>query len=347
MEKPKKSKFSGLRPSTTLEVLDRAFRVYRDNFGLVIALVAMAMVPLTIVNIFSSLYLTQRLEQLTYSSTRYGSSSYLNGLLSALVAPIVIALIAGLVQGLVVNAPLTYIASERYLGRHVTIGQAYRAVASRLPNLGVSLILFYILFAALIATTVVLFSCLIGLGMIGVVIFVGINFYAFLVPVIVLERGSVSQSIGRAWFLAKARFWPLFGLTLAVIVTTAVISYAFTLTQQAVVGGTIGSVSYRTSQVVSILFQAVISMFIVPVLPLAYTMMYYDTRTRLEALDIALSATGKDDPRPSDVASPPPGPFMERRDWRALFLMVFVGLAPVAVYFCLIFAFIGSYSAFR
>jgi hypothetical protein len=347
VDKPKKPKVSGLRPSTTLEVLDRAFRVYRDNFGLVIGLVAIAMVPLTAVNIFSSLYASQRIEQLAISTTRYSSSSYLNNMLATLAVPLVVALIAGFVQGLLVNAPLTYIASERYLGRHVTIGQAYRAVVGRLPNLGVSLILFYVVLIALTATAFLTVAVCIGLGMIGLVVYVGINFYAFLVPVIVLERGGIARSIGRAWFLAKSRFWPLFWLTLAVFVTTAVIGFAFSITQAAIVGGTIGSASYRTSQISTIIFQAIIAMFVVPVLPLAYTMMYYDTRTRIEGLDIALAAVGVDEPRPADVASPPPGPFMERKDWRALGLMTVVGLAPIGLYLCLIIVFIGSYSLFR
>jgi hypothetical protein len=265
-------------------------------------------------------------------------------MLAALAVPLVVALIAGFVQGLIVNAPLTYIASERYLGRHVTIGQAYRAVVGRLPNLGVGLILFYAIFGALVATALMTLGICIGFLLLGLVIFVGINFYSFLVPVTVLERGNIARSIGRAWFLAKARFWALLWLTLAVFITTAVISLAFTVTQQAIVGGTIGSASYRTSQITTIIFQAVIGMFIIPVLPLAYTMMYYDTRTRLEGLDIALASVGVDEPRPSDVASPPPGSFMDRKDWRALLI---VTLSLIAIFICSTIALIGSVPLFR
>ncbi len=336
MDKPK---ISILRPSTTLEVLDRAFRVYRDNFGLIIGLVAIAMVPLTALNLFNSLYVLQRLQGITAGVVSPRSSSYTNTLLSTYTSTFLIAFISGLVQGLLVNAPLTYIASERYLGRRVTIGQAYRAVSSRLLNLGFSLILFYVIFGGLLAVTML---CLVGLGLIGLVIFVGINFYAFLVPVIILERQGPTKSMSRAWSLAKARFWPLLWVTVAVFATTWAVSVALTSARVMIAGGTLASASYGASQIATIILTAVINMFVIPVLPLTYTMMYYDTRIRREGLDIALASVGVDEPRPADVASPPPGPFMVQQDWRSLVIVSVVGLVPLVLIVCLVFAFVGS-----
>lgn len=339
MDKPK---ISTLRPSTTLEVLDRAFRVYRDNFGLIIGLVAIAMVPLTALNLFNSLYVLQRLQGITAGVVSPRSSSYTNTLLSTYTSTFLIAFISGLAQGLLVNAPLTYIASERFLGRRVTIGQAYRAVSSRLLNLGVSLILFYVIFGGLLAVAGVTMLCLVGLGLIGLVIFVGINFYAFLVPVIILERQGPTKSMSRAWSLAKARFWPLLWVTVAVFATTWAVSVALTSARVMIAGGTLASASYGASQIATIILTAVINMFVIPVLPLTYTMMYYDTRIRREGLDIALASVGVDEPRPADVASPPPGPFMVQQDWRSLVIVSVVGLVPLVLIVCLVFAFVGS-----
>jgi hypothetical protein len=340
---------STLRPSTTLEVLDRAFRVYRDNFGLVIALVALAMIPLTALNLFNTAYFSQRIQDVNQSlvtdtGSSFAGSSFNNTLFSTVGFTVLLLLVNGLAQCLLVSAPLTYIASERYLGRRVSIGRAYRAVAGRLGYLALSLILFYIIIVVLVTVASVMsFACLAGLGLVGFIMFVGINYYAFMVPVFVLERTGFGASIGRAWSLAKSRFWALFWLTSAVLTTTGIISIALYATQVVVAGGTIGGASARSGQIVNVILSAAINIFVIPVLPLAYTMMYYDTRIRREGLDIALSSVNVAEPRPADVGSPPPGPMLVQQDWRTILTITVVGLVPVALYFCLIFALIGLF----
>jgi len=253
----------------------------------------------------------------------------MNSLLSTYGSTTVIAFINGLAQGLLVSAPLTYIASERYLGRRVTIGQAYRAVAGRLLFLGIALVIFYVIFGVLLLSTGVSLFFLIGLGLIGIDIYFGINFYAFLVPVVVLERQGLTRSISRAWSLAQI---PLLAVVLAhpgrlhdhwhhlsSIYHHTNPNRGLNHWERIVYniprycGHSDGGYHYLRGSY------------------LAFDLHNECTMTRVirrEGLDIALASVQVEEPRPADVASPPPGPFMAQQDWRSLLLVSVVGLAP-------------------
>ncbi|RPI96212.1 MAG: hypothetical protein EHM39_11055 [Chloroflexi bacterium] len=69
-------------------------------------------------------------------------------------------------------------------------------------------------------------------------------------------------------------------------------------------------------------------------MPVGLTMMYYNIRTRVEGLDLALAAVDKPDPRPSDVVSPEPEyGWLTGRDLvnivilTGLFVLIICGLA--------------------
>ena len=59
------------------------------------------------------------------------------------------------------------------------------------------------------------------------------------------------------------------------------------------------------AQLINTLASAIINVLILPLFPISMTLLYYDTRTRVEGLDLALAALDKPDPRPADIASPP------------------------------------------
>ncbi len=328
-----------LRSAPMLEILDQAFRVYREKFGLVLAIVGIGTVPATALNILNTVVLAQRLLPTSaLLSTRSASyyNDYMNRFFLTLGVSVVAAMVIGLLNTLLISAPLAYLTSERTMGRSVSIGQAYKALRGRFAQVAAGVFLFYMLMLLLgVVSSVALIAC--GAG-IAVFVFFGINTYAFLLPVLVLERHGFVYSIRRAWSLAKARFWPLFWMTLAVYVMTFFIAAALGLLRQWVMSGTISAVSTTGSLLVQTVFQAFIGMFLAPILPIAYTLMYYDTRVREEGLDIALKSVAVPDASPGDVPTPPPGPFMVRKDWSNLGMLALLGLVPVVLYFCVVFA---------
>ena len=335
-----------LRSAPMLEILDQAFRVYREKFALILAIVGIGTVPATVLSLVNTLYFVPRLlptSALLSARNAAAYDNYSSRLVLTIVVTFIAAIIAGVLNSLLISAPLTYLASERTMGRSVSIRQAYKAIRGRLAQVTAGVVLFYVLLIVLAAVlTVFLFLC--GAGFV-VMAFFGLNTYAFLVPVLVLERHGFVYSLRRAWSLAKVRFWPLFWMTLAVYVMTFFIALALSLLRQWLTSGTISAVSTNGSLVVQTIFQAFIGMFLEPILPIAYTLMYYDTRVRVEGLDIALKSVDVPDPRPGDVPTPPPGPFMVRQDWSNLGVLTLLGLVPIGLYFCFVLAIVSSLSS--
>jgi hypothetical protein len=342
---------SPLRPFTVPQLLDRTFRIYRDNFLPFFLLVAVVTVPLTIFELLGTNWITDQVARSTYgtsssirSDPRLASSIFGNAT-NIILLTVGISAIVGLIQGILINGVLTYVTSERHLGRRATLGEAFRAVRGRLVQLGIGLIVFDILIGLVIAAlTVVFFAC--GLG-IGAVVYLGIALYAFLTPVLILERTSLGLGLKRAWVLGKARIWPVTGLIVAVSVITFIISFGLTLSQQLVANPTLGSTAtYSTTSTLQLVVQTIIGIFVAPVLPIGLTLMYYDTRVRLEGLDIALSSVGTPEPRPSDVASPEPmqGWFMSGRDLTNLGIFAVGTLVVAAVLVGIFVALVGGLS---
>src|SRR5689334_19601120 len=110
-----------LRPQTVLELLDQAFRIYRDNFIAYVGLSALVIVPITIINYFSGLLSSSRLLGLNTSlnSPRANSqffSQYFNQLGSAIVFLLLIGVVTAFIEVILINGPITFMASERSLG---------------------------------------------------------------------------------------------------------------------------------------------------------------------------------------------------------------------------------------
>jgi hypothetical protein len=102
---------------------------------------------------------------------------------------------------------------------------------------------------------------------------------------------------------------------LAVWLISLVITLALGGVQQFFVQQLVNSRSVGAAQIVMLFFQIVAGLFTAPIFPIAQTLLYYDSRIRLEGLDIAFQSLEKSEPRPSDVPSPAPsGGFLNGRD---------------------------------
>jgi hypothetical protein len=345
MDKPKGNP---LRPQTMLELLDRAFNIYRENFVAFFGLVAAVTIPVTVINLAANYWYTNQ-----WFSTRMGSASLRSGradvsaLTTSLTLLLVLLLItigAAIIQGVIVSSILSYMTSERHLGRVVGVREAFNAVRPRLANVGVGLVLFYvILILAALALTVLLWLCGLGFGLIG---YLGVTLYAFLVPVLVLERTDLTTGMKRAWLLAKARVWPVLGLIGAVALINWIFGQAVSWTGLFVTRQSIAPASFGAAQALQLLVQSVVAIFLAPVLPIGLTLLYYDARVRLEGLDIALQSVNVPDPRPADVPSPepPPGWFMSSDDYRNVGLFMIGGIVVVGALCGLSFLLVGGTS---
>src|SRR5260221_14713783 len=92
-----------LRSAPMLEILDRAFRVYREKFGLVLAIVGIGTVPATALNLLNTLYLTARVlptSALLSSRNAAAYDNYMGKLVLTIVVTVVAAMVIGLLNTL-------------------------------------------------------------------------------------------------------------------------------------------------------------------------------------------------------------------------------------------------------
>lgn len=305
------------------DVFDEAFDLYKRNFGLFFLISAVLYVPADA--LLSSLYLTLGVEEFGTRAASTDVSKAL-GILAALIVGFglfyfVIAALSG---------TITIAASERHLGRQVTMGQAYRAMLRSLPRLLVAWLIVGAILAASIIALFILLSLVVGLiqiaagrsgpmdqttataivipfflgiVLVGAAIFMTVG--AFVTPAIVLEDAGPIAAIQRNMELMRGR---IVRLTLAYV---ALIVVAFSI-QEALSAFFVLSVSWMLSfwsepsdfvtQVITVVVHGLILVVVQPLWMITFTVLYYDQRVRKEGFDLALMLVHLDSRRQAALA---------------------------------------------
>lgn len=316
-----------LTASTVAEVLDRTFRIYRDNFMQFFGVVALINVPLLII---STPITNQWLAEVSFA-TRVGRfpDSTMNVLL--------ISIVTAFLQGVIINGLLTYIASENLFGAKVSVFQALRACQGRFIPLALGLILYGIVVGAFTLLTVLLtaFCGLVVITFVAVV-YIALASYFFLVPILILEDVGASLGLSRAWTLGKIHFWPTMRALLLIGVIGFVINLAFTSLVSLFVEPVRGA-NMTGGQIFALFVSIVIPLILTPLQPIAMTLMYYDARVRLEGLDLSLQTLDSPEARPHDLESPQPTFTMfTNNDFRNMFILFGMIVAFYAALFAVV-----------
>jgi hypothetical protein len=315
-----------LRPLRLGELLDQAIRLYRQNFVTFIGIVALVYVPLmvlqTAATTLTSTSMVNSISEYTSPQQLFSNYAYWAGILSSLV---ILALQIIFVQGIATGA-LTRAVADKLFGRPTSILDAYRDIGkSWMTLLGALLFIGVLVIVLSIWWAVV--PCLGWFTGLGMLAFLGAAIAPMTVPVVVVEQPgpwSVStdtildrfgkfvlrtmNSVQRAWYLVRRRFWPVLG--------TIFILYLFNLLivngPSAIVNAILVSVTPRLDNatlqvVVTAIVQALVSIvFILIYYPLqmtAFTLIYFDLRVRTEGFDLALLASGNAE---QAIAAPAP-----------------------------------------
>lgn len=292
-----------LRPLGIGELLDRAIRLYRQNFLKFIGIIAIMQVPLSALQLVTSLLTVSGLPTL---SSIEGSGpppnpmdiftpTYFAGIFGSVLLGIVgFVLIRG-----VATAALTRAVAGSYLGQSLGIIESYRAIGrSWLPLIGA--LLLAILLGLLLFIWLVI-PCVGWLTGPGILAFFGMVIAPLIAPIVVLEKQTGLRPIRRAWDLARRRFWWVLGFVLiltifAQLVVTGpvmLINFGF----QIVLGSPF-EVS-TTQIVIQTILQSVVgfafSLVYLPLQLTAITLMYFDLRIRNEGFDLAILSTSLSD----------------------------------------------------
>lgn len=326
------------RPMTFsfLELLDRTFRLYRENFLTIVGLVAIVTVPITILNLLlnpaSAALLSN--QPTTFRATTGSSAAQL--LLSIL----------NLVQTVLIYAPITYIASEYLFNRKVSIGEAFSGASDRFTKVGCGLILMgFVIAIFAIAAAFVVAAFPPALALAGILVYIFVSASALMFPVLTLEDIGPSAAITRSYSLGKRRFWALVGVGVILAIIGALVG--------AILGGSATLLVLSVTpargggmvQIVLITFlTTLISIVITPLSPIAFTLLYYDIRVRSEGLDIMLDSSEGARTRPANFASPDSRFGLDGHDWRNVAILTVLGLVVGVLASGLIRSYIELYS---
>lgn len=291
------------------ELLDSAFTLYRRNVWLIIAIAAVAQVPLALVRyvayeVTGVSTVTGKLQQLSASQlTPDQEVQQFKALLPSAIALVVVLLVVLLLQALVVQpiatAAMARAVSGSYLDRPVSLADAYRAVLHRLGAVvGVAGLLLLIAIGFFVAVGGLLVVSVLALGSAGaglaivvvpVAVVAALVLYTrwlFATPIVMLEGIGPVDAMRRSWNLVRGSTMRIFGITLLVGLITGILSAIVTGLLSLTTGFGDTSVQLVTSQLAALVAAVILQ----PISFIVVVLLYYDQRIRREAFDIEMLA---------------------------------------------------------
>ena len=293
-----------LRPLRVTELIDTVFSLYRQNFWLFLAVIALVQVPYQVVA--DLLGLTAPTRNIHPTSGTALTSAQLHALLVALVGLVVIAAVLMVITIAVVvplqTAAFTKAVADRFLGVQTSAGDCYRFAVRRWGSLVLlGLIYLALSVAALVVLGLVATLLILLLGKGGgflsvLVVLVGlvaaVMVYVRLVvatPSLVLEGLHPWEAIRRSWNLTSGHAGRVFGVLLSLVLVELLIGLALGIVVGFLVGLAGGATS-ATGTAVGDLSTLVVAVLAAPILASGLTLVYFDLRVRKEAFDLELLA---------------------------------------------------------
>jgi len=244
--------------------------------------------------------------------TRQSSSEQLSSLAHlgvTVLAAGLLSIVLGLAVEIILTGMLTAVIGHGILGRTVSIGEAWRVTAPRLPAVlgttllgGLIIAALWIPYVAIIVLLVVVHAAVLAaiLGVLGFLAMLCVTFatgvmFSLAPAAVVLERQGPWQGLRRSWQLVRTSFWRVLGILLLTLVIIFFASLAlnipFLVIEGVSGGGGFGTAAFGGS-VLSIIVAAiggiVVGAITRPLLAGVAVLLYLDMRMRSEGLDLVL-----------------------------------------------------------
>jgi hypothetical protein len=239
------------RPLGVGEVLSTALQLYRRHWRTLLAIAAVVVVPVTLVQ-----YLLGDLVRTQGETTR-------NGVVEAATWSVgiagLVAALAGILTYLVLTGAITRAVAAEVAGQDPSVEQSYRFGFHRLGS-------------------VLLVSVLVGLAIVGgLILFVIPGIYIGIrlcvsIEALVVEGRRGTEAMGRSWGLVGGHWWHAFG--------TVVVGGLLTGIVNAVITAPFGDTSWFVQAVAA----AVATVVTLPYSALVGVLLYLDLRARKESL---------------------------------------------------------------
>ena len=287
-------------PMSVGTILDRTFRIYKENFIRFVTIVAVIQVPITLVMIISTSvlqrgvqvrqsadygqqvrnnqqnreYISFRERQARSENIRedeYNPALFIYGGIGMIIAGIL-----SMLGQLLCRGALSKSVSESYLGNEITALQAYRFVLPKfLPLIGAGFLVVLVTYMGLLLLIVpgIIFAL----------------WFALTTPAIVLENLKAIKGMSRSRTLASGNLGKIFSVGFLVLLISWVISIPFSF-----VGSFLASILFSDNLMLMTFVNQLVALtgqiFIVPIGATAYILLYYDLRIRKEGFDLQMLA---------------------------------------------------------
>jgi len=337
-----------IRPMTLGELLDKAIRLYRQNFLKFIGIYAIPFIPLMLIQSVLTIFSTTSI--LTATATDPESFPFTPNMIAAYLGTIVVLIVQFiLVQG-VATAALTRAVANNYAGKSIGILDSYRTLSNSWLKLILALVVVFIFVFVLFLW--MLIPCIGWLSGPGLLFFISLVVTPLIAPIISLEKLGVWASLRRAWDMGRSRFWWLIGfasvLTLfgQLIVTGP--TYLLNWVLEAVLAPLAGGLDQQmiVTSIVQTLVNMSLSLLYVPLQLTAMTVVYFDLRARSEGLDLAMQMPSAEEAAGDAISLPEistksTGPFLTSIDIGRFALLSMIGIALFVLVYVFMFFILG------
>jgi hypothetical protein len=245
------------------EILDAAIKLYRSQWKSLMAIVAIALVPITFLQTFLTRNIgTPFAEPVTTQAE----------IESTLITSLVLTAIHLLVIIPFLTAAVAKASADVYLGHTVLVGPTFRFAVSRIHS---------ILWISILSGLAALLGFLL-LIVPGIIVLVRFFFGS---TVLVVEGKKGSKALGRSWRLAKGSFWKVFGTLLLAGIMANVIEGILSI-PGALGFAAIGPAGWPLYAIGI----SLASILTTPFTTLIAVLLYFDLRIRKEAFDLEVMA---------------------------------------------------------
>lgn len=286
-----------LRPLSVGDIIDRVLRLLRANLILFLGIALLPDLVVEVLQRVSGLSQTFDLNDLGAAFGTSGGGPVIPRQLQpansgAAVAVVIISLVISIIQaGALIEA-----VGERYLGRTVTVREAYERGLRAVPRLALSGLVVVAAFAALLLVLIAVLAVLNSSALAAIAVIIGLIGFFFLLPwaflslavvgpAIVLEGLGPIAAIRRSLHLMDRSRLRTLGLYVLMGLISSILGLVF---------GVIFLASFVTEPTVRALLQTIANVASAAVSgPLVYgaiVVLYYDLRVRKEAFDLQLAA---------------------------------------------------------
>jgi len=271
-----------LEPLTMGQVLDRSIRLYRQNFVLFVGIVGLIYVPIMTLHTVLSITVIPAFWE---GDTTAEAAARLN--------------IPKFVQSLLVSGiaavPMARSVAGCQLGRPISIRTAYQNFFALGRRFVTAVLLLLVLFVP-----VSIYALIPVLGWFsgpGAIVFGFVALAPMIGPIVALEDFGARNTLRRAWYLTRSRFWWLFGLTVGLFFFGRWLIIGPVAVCELIFGILINMIPGLTSdpptlllilQLVRMLSRMVGDLLYMPIFLVAMTLAYLDLRMRTEGLDLSL-----------------------------------------------------------